>query len=227
MASLGRLSLTELREHTVATYRKGGSTRPDVLLLNVDGEKAVLKDHAACDRWFAYLLGPLLAQREARALRRLQGIPGVPDLIRTVGRSAILMEQALGTKMVRSDEIDWVHFFERLSGLVATIHAHGIAHCDLRSRNNVLIDEQGAPCIVDFVASIGRGQRWNPVSHWIFCQFCRADRLAVVKQKSHYAPDLVSADEGLMLSRKSPLDRSVRYVGHRIRDLSRRLFTAE
>ena len=151
MGSLGRLSLTELREHTVATYRKGGGTRPDVLLLDIDGKKVVLKDHAACDRWFAYMLCPLLAQREARVLRRLRGIPEVPGLIRRAGRSAILIEQALGTKMVRSDEIGWALFFERLSELVAAIHAHGIAHCDLRSRNNVLIEEQGAPCIVDFV----------------------------------------------------------------------------
>ncbi|MDH3691504.1 MAG: hypothetical protein OEU36_18845 [Gammaproteobacteria bacterium] len=219
------LTLEELRQQSVKVYRKGGGTRPDVLLLNINSERVVLKDHGGCDRWFAYVVGPLLARREARALQRLRGIHGVPDFIGRVGPSGILMEYVPGNKMVRSAEIDWESLFQRLSEIVASIHDRGIAHCDLRSRNNVLIDEREAPYIVDFVASIGRGRLWNPVSRFIFTQFCRADRMAISKLKHYYAPDLLTENERSMISSQGIFDRSARFVGHRVRDMSRWIFT--
>src|SRR4030065_503755 len=49
------MGLEELRAHAVKTFRRGGGSRPDVLLIRTDGEQAVLKDygraHPPCRGW--------------------------------------------------------------------------------------------------------------------------------------------------------------------------------
>src|SRR3972149_6494271 len=97
MASLQDLSLEQLRAHTVKTFRRGGGSRPDVLLIRADGEEAVLKDFSRADPWFQRVVGPLSVRREARALRQLDGARGVPRLLRVVNRDALLLEYVPGT----------------------------------------------------------------------------------------------------------------------------------
>src|SRR4030065_1501297 len=86
------MGLEELRAHAVKTFRRGGCSRPDVLLIRTDGEQAVLKDDGSSDPWFRRVVGPLSARREARALAQLQGARGAPRLLRRVGRYALLLE---------------------------------------------------------------------------------------------------------------------------------------
>jgi len=69
MANWQQYTKQQLREMAIETYRQGGGSRPDVFLLEKDGEQAVLKDHDGMDKWFAKVVGPLLAWREAKALK--------------------------------------------------------------------------------------------------------------------------------------------------------------
>ena len=95
------LSLQRLREHAVQRYRQGGRSRPDVLVIDIDGDQAVLKDHNQCDRWFATLLGPLLVWREQRALKRVAELEGIPRFYRCVGSRALLMEHLPGVPITK------------------------------------------------------------------------------------------------------------------------------
>ena len=56
-------NLEQLRKHAIRTYREGGGSRPDVLLIEIDGECAVLKDQGGADKMFALLIGPILNWR--------------------------------------------------------------------------------------------------------------------------------------------------------------------
>ena len=222
--NVSNLSLPEIRETIVSVYRRGGGSRPDVLLVEVSGRKAVLKDHGACDPWFATVLGPLLSAREARALTRLDGIRGVPRLLGRPNARSLLLEHIDAEPLdKRKEDTDWVAFFKHLEELLAKIHARGIAHCDLRSPYNTLIDYEARPVVVDFVASVSRGRWWNFVANWIFERFAVVDKGALNKLKKSVAPELVSADDHQL--EPAALDRAARWVGVRTRQLSRQLFT--
>ncbi len=215
-----------LKETAHRWFRRGGGSRPDVALVTVGDRQAVLKDHDGCDRWFGTLLGPVLAWREARALRRLHGVAGTPELLARVGRRAVLLEYLSGTPVTKAGPRDWESFFAKLETLVAAMHEAGVAHCDLRSPTNTLIGPDGEPYLVDFVASVTNAAWWNPLGRWTFSKFRQADRDAVVKLKSMVAPDRLSADEQHILERRrGALERSARWVGASVRDLSRKLFT--
>lgn len=221
------LSLTELRQAVHKVYRQGGGSRPDVLLIERGEERAVLKDHGACDPWFARMLGPLLAWREARALKRLHGIQGIPDLLRRPDSRSLLLEYLCATQLSdkKNSNTDWEAFFKRLELLLATMHERGVAHCDLRSPFNTLIDSAGNPVLVDFVASVSCGRPWNLAASWVFRRFAKADKQALVKLKRSVAPALVSEQEYVRYATRSKSEQFMRWVGARVRALSRKLFT--
>jgi len=228
MRSLESLSLEELRRCVVKTFRRGGGSRPDVLLLRCDGDEAVLKDYGRTDPWFRRLVGPMSARREMRALQQLAGARGIPRFYRRVGRDALLLEYIPGTsaREVPPGGLTPL-FFEQFYQLVDRLHEFGVAHCDLRSQGNILIGADGEPHVVDFAAHFRRPRAWNFIAQWMYARLCEADRVAVARLKKTHAPDLLTEEEHLSLSRdrKTLLERTARFIGKSVRNISRWLLT--
>lgn len=213
------LSREALYARALTYYRRGGGTEPHVAVIEYDGLRAVLKDYGASPGWFGRWLGPLLIRREVQALRCLAGIEGIPALYCRLDARAVLMEYVPAqpwSKMRPQAEA-----FARLERLVAAMHGRGIAHCDLRSPSNILVDDAGRPYLVDFVARIRRGPAWNLPWNWLFAKFRRADRNALAKLKVRYAPELATADERARARHRGLLDRFARRLGAGIRNLTR------
>jgi predicted Ser/Thr protein kinase len=228
MASLQELSLQELRSHAVKTFRHGGGSRPEVLLIRSNGEEAVLKDFSKSDPWFRRVVGPLSARREVRALRLLHGAQGVPRVLRRVSRAALLLEYIPGASAREVPPGGLTpQFFERFYRLVDRLHEFGVAHCDLRSQGNILIGADGEPHVVDFTAHFRRPRSWNFPARWVYARFCEADRVAVARLKKTHAPELLTETEKLSLTRdrKTWLERTARFIGKSVRNISRWLLT--
>jgi len=220
------MSRQQLRAHAVEHFRTGGGSRPDVLRIDIDGVSAVLKDHNACDPWFARCFGALLAWRESRALKRLAGVQGVPRLLGRPDSRCLLLEYLPGVQLRHARSQDWPGYFVSLANSVSALHKRGVAHCDLRSPSNTLVGLDGVPIIVDFVASVCDGARWNLPARWLFRQFCRADDEAIIKLKNHVAPQLLDPSERERLEHQTLLARVARRIGSGVRKITRRLFTA-
>ncbi len=193
---------------TVSVIRHGAWYKPDIKRVALGEDDAVLKDFSD-KRWPVRLLGRRQVDRELRALRRLDGITGVPKCYGAVGRLGILMERIDGERVTR-----WCRrqtgapgaapdpgatarvaaMFEGLSGMIAAIHARGVAHIDLRKRDNILVTAAGRPCIIDFNASFcfdPGGLR----ARLLFPLMRRIDDAAVLKWKARLAPHLLSAED--------------------------------
>jgi hypothetical protein len=224
---INNLSLAELRKHVVSEYRAGAGTRPDVLVIDYEGDQAVLKDHNQCDFWFGLILGPLLAWREAKALTRLKDLEGVPVLVSRPDRRSLLMEHLPGVQVVRyGGNAAWPEYFVHLSGLISDMHDIGVAHCDLRSPTNVLVADGNRPVLVDFAACFCRGSRINFIANPLFRQFVRVDRSAEIKLKRYVAPELLTADDMQSENVGGRAGQFFRRVGMKARDISRALFAA-
>jgi len=226
--TLKDLTLQELRARAVKTFRHGGGSRPDVLLIRAGTELAVLKDFNRADPWFGRLVGPLSIRRESRALKQLEGVQGVPRLLRTVGRNALLLEYIPGmnAREVPAGGLP-PQFFERFYRLVDRLHESGVAHCDLRSEGNILVGTDGEPYAVDFTAHFRRGRDWNLPARWAYGKFCEADRVAVARLKRSRAPELLTDAEkqALTRDRNTWLEKTARYIGKSVRHISRFILT--
>lgn len=200
---------------TVSVIRQGAWYKPDIKRVALGEDDAVLKDFS--DKpWPVKLLGRWQVERELRALRRLAGIAGVPRCHGAVGRLGILMERIDGERITRwcrrqtgapgaTRDADAAldtggaarvaAMFERLAGMVTAIHDRGVAHIDLRKRDNILVTTAGRPCVIDFNASFcfePGGLR----ARLLFPLMRRIDDAAVLKWKSRLAPHLLSVEDG-------------------------------
>ncbi len=204
----------------IHSYVDGGGSRPAVVVVRAADGEAVLKDYNRCDRLFALLVGRLLVWRETSALAQLNGIPGVPRLLRRVGPRAFLMEYLRGADKARKQAVTaQPAFFERLRDLVDRIHARGVAHCDMRRSGNILVDGDGQPYLVDFVSCAFLRPWWHPLG-WLFPRLCQADRDAIIKLKHRAAPELLNEEERTRLHH-GLVGRAARAFGAFMREVFR------
>lgn len=220
-------SLAQLREHAVDSFRQGGGSRPDVLLVCIDGHYAVLKDQNGADKWFAKLIGPILTWRECKALNKLSELECVPDLLHRPDARSFLMSYHPSEPITRLKKIepDWPDFFQKMSDAIQQIHQAGVAHNDLRNHTNTLVTHDGKIILVDLVACFCQGANWNFINQWLFNKFCQVDRSAITKLKSRVAPELITDDDVVAEKIAGKAGMAARSLGQSIRKLSRLIFT--
>src|SRR5262245_49892117 len=104
------------------------------------GRTFVVRDTADA-RWWTAWLARRLCRREARALIRLEGLPGVPKLIASERRS-LHREwiDGLPMQVARPAHAD---YFRAAHALLARLHRRGIAHNDLAKEPNWLVTPEG------------------------------------------------------------------------------------
>ena len=181
---------------TVTLVRRGGWGKADIKSVSSQGDEAILKDFAD-KTWPVRLLGRRQIVREIRALKRLQGIEGVPACYGEAGRLGVLLQRVPGeriTRWCRAWPLEAKPMFARLVRLVDAIHARGVAHIDLRKRDNILITTDGRPYVIDFNASFCF-QPGSLAARWIFPLLRHIDTSAVLKWKARLAPGLLTREE--------------------------------
>jgi hypothetical protein len=220
-------SLEQLRAHATQTFREGGGSRPDVLLIEIDGHKAVLKDQSAADKVFALLIGPILNWRECKALTKLSNVSCVPNLLSKPTSRSFLMTYHRSEQITRliNFEPEWPEFFDKLRAAIDQIHQAGVAHNDLRNPTNTLVTPNGDPILVDLVACFCRGRAWNLPNQWMFSKFTQVDLSAITKMKSKVAKELISDNDIVAEDIAGRPGMAVKALGQLIRRISRRLFT--
>ncbi len=221
-----KLRRNAIEENTVGYYRTASGTRPDLRVVDLDGRRLIVKDFRGSDRLFRALIGPILIRREMGALRRLLGVDGVPRLVGRIDRHALAMEHISGRSLdtVEPGALD-DGFYQRLQEVIDAMHSRGVAHCDLRSRGNVMLGDDDRPYIVDFAACVFRGRGLNPLIRWVFGHFVLADRNAVLLVKQRMSPELLTDEDRSLLARELPFERPAKFIGESVRRLTRRLLT--
>jgi len=220
-------SLEQLRANATQTFREGGGSRPDVLLIEINNEKAVLKDQGGADKTFALLIGPLLNWRECKALIKLREVRSVPNLLCQPTSRSFLMTYHESEQITRLERFhpDWPDFFDKLSNAIDDIHRAGVAHNDLRNPTNTLVTADGEPILVDLVACFCRGRAWNIPNRWIFNKFTQVDLSAITKIKSRVAKELITDQDINAQDIAGRPGMAIKGFGQWIRRISRRLFT--
>jgi serine/threonine protein kinase len=129
------------------------------------------------------LFGRISLSWEEAALRRLEGMEGVPAFIRRPSPHAIEISAVRGRPLdkMRNGELS-ESCFKNLVSLVHAIHERGVAHGDLHQRN-ILVD-QDRPSVIDFSTAYVKG-RVPLLDGWILRNMILLDleRLYKVERK--------------------------------------------
>lgn len=150
-----------------------------------------------------------LARREARALRRLEGVGAVPRLIDH--RAGMLRREWLaGEPMQRARPAD-PHYFRDALTLLRRLHLHRVVHNDLAKEPNWLVTPEGLPALVDFQlawAARRRGRLFRALAH--------DDLRHMLKHKRSYLPGRLTARERRILATPSVLSRAWMASGKKV-----------
>lgn len=186
---------------------QGRWSKADIHRVRLRGEDLVVKSFArksAFVRW----LGRLQNEREARAYGAVAGITGVPALRGRPDPETLVLEFVEGERLthIRLEPRSKRPEVERLRRLIEAIHERGVAHLDLRGRDNILIDAAGTVRVIDFAAAhVAPAGSWR--RRFVFPLLRSIDRSAFLKWKALLTPEDLTDRERRKLRRYRRLRR--------------------
>ena len=160
-------------------------------------------------------------RREYKAYRLLAGVPGVPRCFGLLQDRYLVMDYVAGPSL-RDGEASLVNreaFFTELLTLIQRMHQHGVAHGDLKRKDNILVGPDEQPFVIDFGTAHFQHDRAGPLRRWLFGFMRQTDYNAWIKRK--YRRDyrqLSAADQPLY--RPLPLETGVRWLREGWRQLT-------
>jgi RIO-like serine/threonine protein kinase len=183
-----------LKRDFLGTVRLESRGSEQVIARTIDGVRILLRP-----------LARMLVRREAAALARLGGEPGVPDLL-AAERNGLVRSYLSGQVMFVARPQARA-YFRSASRLVRRIHRCGVAHNDLAKEANWLCLDNGSAGIVDFQIAIVRTKRDK-----VFRLLAWEDLRHLCKHKQHYLPLALTARERKLLATPSVVARAWRAI---------------
>jgi hypothetical protein len=175
------LTRANLSERTLVTLSRGNWNSPDVLLVESDRGRAVVKDFSPRARFVRAIFGRWLIRREVEIYRALDGHPAVPRLLGRLDSLAFVVEHRSGPPFSRRRP--WTfspRFVDELREAVHGLHARGVVHLDLRHRSNVRAAPDGRPVLIDFDAAL-RFRKGSLAERLLLPLLCRIDDRGLAK----------------------------------------------
>lgn len=198
-------------ERAPRTRRLGSGYQAAVDLLDTPYGEVVIKQPRG--GWLMRTLGRLAIRREYRVYERLAGIAGVPRAYGLVRGEVLVLEHIAGPSL-RAGEHTFTereHFFASFLATLRAMHARGVAHGDLKRKDNVLIGPGEQAYLIDFGVACVLGARPTPWNRRLCAWMRQSDYNAWVKLKyRRRLDDLSEADAALY--RPLVLERLARLV---------------
>jgi len=125
-----------------------------------------------------------LLRREHAVYERLNGIVGIPRSFGLVGDS-LALEYVAGPSLRENEArlVDRDAFFAKLLTTIEAMHAAGVAHSDLKRKNNIIVGKGEQPYLIDFGIAVRRSTRNGLFNRCVFAPLEQMDLNAWVKLK--------------------------------------------
>lgn len=182
----------------------------------MNGAIAAVKDYSKAPMQFRRWIAPILIGREVKALRALDGTPGVPHLYKKLDRLAFAMEFVEGTPVADFEEgtLDPA-VFPRVQNVIDEIHRKGVSHCDLKRRSNLIVTKDKQIYLVDFAAAVVGRKPLRPFNNWFQKKMAEIDDKSLPRIKKFAAPELMTAEDWDKLNNKTFLEKLARKLLNR------------
>lgn len=188
------LSYEEASSNIERTLVKGRLFKADVFIARKGGRLFVVKDFRKKAFFERNLVGRIIVARELRAYRSLAGIEGLPAEYKQLGPFTIAIEYLEGQDLgsIHRGQIG-PGVITQFENVVEGLHERGWVHLDLHRRSNILLVDNRL-FVVDLASAVHPGSV-PLVGRCLTGLFGTADRMSLIKMKSIYAPELLTARE--------------------------------
>jgi hypothetical protein len=171
-------------------------------------------------------LGRRLARHEMHLLQLLADLNGVPKLAGQVTvdghrlGNAVARDYIDGHPLGNRENVN-ESFFPALGALLRAMHSRKIAYVDLHKRENILVNQEGEPYLIDFQISVAWPRRL--IAGPLFTLLLRSDEYHLMKHWARSRPEQCGFNEVALRKRIPWMIRAHRLVARPIRELRRRL----
>ena len=173
---------------------KGQLYKADVFITRSPGHRFVVKDYSKKGFWERNIVGRMVISREAGAYAALTGVAGLPPQFKRLSPFSLAIEYLEGKDLgsFERGEIgpEVIRQFERI---VDDLHKRGWVHLDLHRRSNILLVD-GKIFVVDLASAFHTGSI-PLIGRVVTGLFGLADRLSLIKMKTVFAPEIMTAQE--------------------------------
>ena len=161
-----------------------------VHLIEIDGQRLIVKSPTG--RALMRRLRLRHLRHEYRAYTRLEGVRGVPRCHGFAGGRFLVLDYVEGPNARDAQLHDRAAFYDRALQVIQAIHARGVAHVDLKRRDNILVAPGEEPVLLDFGLAVLREPGSHPLNHYLFDLACRFDLNAWIKHKYRHRHDEIA-----------------------------------
>ena len=147
-----------------------------------------------------------LLRREQAVYARLDGIAGIPRSFGLVGSDSLALQFIAGPSLreheTRLEDRD--AFFARLLMAIDAMHTAGVAHGDLKRKDNIIVGPGEQPYLIDFGIAVRRSATNAAFNRFVFERLVQMDMNAWVKLKygrridPETEPGVLSADDAAL-----------------------------
>ena len=156
---------------------------------------------AASGRGVLRWLRTRMLRREYRVYTHLAGFVGSPRCHGLLRGRYLILEYIDGRPLRDAPIEDRSAFYSDLFGMIKQLHERGIAHSDLKRKDNLLVVAGHRPCLIDFGAAIIRKPGFAPLNHFLFRTAQRFDFNAWIKLKYNNRLDEISEIDSVYYQR--------------------------
>ncbi|HMA99315.1 MAG TPA: hypothetical protein VKO38_07690 [Wenzhouxiangella sp.] len=183
----------------------GASNQGEVRRFQIDGLDLAIKVPKGTGllRW----LRLQSLRREYRIYRQLDGMSGFARCHGLFHDHFLVLDYIPGSDFRNASLSDHSAFFEQLLEIIQAMHQRGIAHGDLKRKDNLRVSENGSPVILDLGTAVRLKPGRRLINHRLFSFICQTDLNAWVKLKYGRYSGIPAEDAHLL--RRSRLERSL------------------
>ncbi len=126
-----------------------------------------------------------MLRHEFAVYRQLGDFDGAPDCYGLIDNQYLVLEYVQGRTIRQKRPLDEDEFHARLLEHIRAMHAKGVAHMDLKRKDNLLVKTDESPCILDFGAAVIRKKGLHLFNQYHYRIGRQFDYNAWIKHKYH------------------------------------------
>lgn len=177
---------SELLQWIKASVKEGSSIlshgyQGHVYLYEGKGQRLILK--APMGWGLGRIIRLAMLRNEFKVYSRLPEIQGIPHCYSFLDGRYLVLEYIDGVPIKSAQITDHSVFFGSLLNLIKELHKAGIAHTDLKKKDNLLVVKGKTPYVIDFGVAIFRKPGFAPLNHYLYDLASTFDFNAWVKLK--------------------------------------------
>ena len=160
-------------------------------------QKTYLIKSANIDKWWSKSINKWSIKREYNVYKKLKGLNGIPKCYGLTDQGELVLEYIDGgSYRDKQFELDGNHyFFDALLELITSMHNLGVAHGDLKRKDNLIVDQNLKPYLIDFGTAVINNDQSGTSKKIVFNFLRKTDLNAWIKHKYKRSYENISNED--------------------------------